>query len=441
MKCREATEKLNRLADNLLTVDEEQALHEHLNRCPDCARLVLAEQLLTDDIEQIRSTQPLRPLTAEQVHEAIAIREANHKKTKLGARIMRQVSNTIYTRPRLSLAMAAACVLLLASVLIPVKTESPVGYQVAFAAPNPDLVLNRENAERMLAALSLRGARIAVDKADSEAEYIIAPLKDTVQVNKLTAVLDSLGCKRVRRTIASVKSENRTIWQVLLNDNSRETDESSAEVYDLESVLTTYSDIRGELKDDFILWLPNEDQGGDDLAGVLMERQGEKTRIWLRNGEATMAPDDCGWNRYLINSGLNTQTPDGDQASFKLYEIEDVRKLEKMGYNFTTMGWDTPRQVPIPGMGPRLSGIAPNPFTEMTNIEYMIPQAYEVQILILDMQGREIRTLLDCIPLAGRYYVNWDGLDASGNPVKPGTYLCQFTAGDYVENQQIRLAR
>ena len=439
MKCRETKEKLNKLAENLLTAEEKQALNEHLDQCPDCARLVLAEQLLTDDIDRVRSTQPLRPMTVDQVRKAIADREERYQKTGLGARIMRQLSDTVNTRPRLSLAMAAACVLLLASVLVPFEGSRPVGYQVAFAAPGQDLVLNRENAERMLASLRLGDARIAVEQTDSEPEYVIAPLRDTVQVNRLTAALDSLGCKRVRTDIASQKPEKRTIWQVVFSDDASESDRSREGRYLQKSGPTDFNDLTEALGDNIILWLPTDFESSESLSGILVEKQGEKSSIWLMGKEGRISEDDCGWHQFLNNSVMNTETPDGKPATFKLYEIEDVRKLEKLGYNFATMEWGPPRQVPIPGMGPRLDEVTFDLSTRETVIEYMIPQAYEVSIVILDEDLSEIRVLLDCMPLAGIYQVVWDGLDASGAAVKPGTYVCQFTAGDYVEKREVRL--
>jgi hypothetical protein len=154
-----------------------------------------------------------------------------------------------------------------------------------------------------------------------------------------------------------------------------------------------------------------------------------------------MAPDDCGWNQLLNNSVLVTETPDGEQATFHLYRIEDVRKLEKMGYNFVLMEFDTPGQIPIPGMGPELNEIEPNPFTDKVFIRYMVPEAHEVTVQILDERRRDVCTLLDCIAVAGIYQTSWDGRDAEGNPVEPGTYLCRFVAGEYVETQELELLR
>jgi anti-sigma factor RsiW len=441
MDCREAKKKLIKLTDGPLAVDEKNALHEHLKECPSCARLALAQRLLTQDIEQIRSVSPPHPITINQIREEIATREKNLKNTNLGVRIMRQLSDTVHARPRLSLAAAALFILLLTSVLVPVRTEHSVGYEVAFAAPVSGLMLNQENAEKMLAALDIDNASIEVSDADSEVEYRIAPLKDSAQVQRLMAVLDSLGGRRVRSMSALTRSRNRTIWQFLLNDTRLETESSPGAVHDEEEGGITTINLNRIFKGDFLLWMPVGNQSGDSLRGLLLNRQGDRTNIQIVGEKGGMAPDHCGWHQYLNNSVMHTQTPDGKQETFNLYEIEDVRKLEKMGYNFATMKFETPGQIPIPGMGPKLNGIHPNPFKDVAIIEFMIPQAYEVKVQILDEQGSEVRTLLNCMPLGGIKQISWDGRDADGNLAQPGTYLCRFTAGDYVETQEIKLER
>jgi anti-sigma factor RsiW len=441
MDCGEAKKKLIKLTDGLLDANEKDSLDKHLKECPNCARLALAQQLLNQDIEQIRGVSPLHPITINQIREEIATREKNLKNTNLGVRIMRQVSDAVYTRPRLSLAAAGLFILLLASVLVPVRTDHSVGYEVAFAAPTSGLMLNQENAEKMLAALNIGDAGIKVSDADSEVEYKIAPLKDSTQVRRLMAVLDSLGGRRVRTTVAQTESRDRTIWQLLLNDNRLETESSPGAVRNEEKGGTTTLNLNRIFKGDFLLWMPLGEQSGDSLRGLLLDRQGDRTNIQIVGEKGGMAPDDCGWHQYLNNSVMHTQTPDGKEETFNLYEIEDVRKLEKMGYNFVTMKWDTPGQIPIPGMGPKLNQIKPNPFKDVAVIEFMIPQAYEVKVQILDQQGHIVRTLLNCMPLAGIKQVSWAGQDADGNPVKPGTYLCRFTAGDYVETKEIIFER
>lgn len=440
MRCREARRFLTALGEGLLTADDENALREHLKECPNCGGLALAGQVLTSDLEQVRAMPAPQPMTIQQISEAMASRDKNYKETSLGVRIMRQVNETIYARPRLSLAAAGLIVLMVASVLIPVRTDQSAGYEVAFAAPGSGMVLNTFGARQMLAALNISEASIDSDQTESGVEYKIAPLKDSVQVRKLLLALDSLGGKHVRSTLTSIKSGNRTIWQLLLNDGVQQVGYSSDAVHTGTDGRTTTLNLKRRFKGDFVLWMPVGDQSGDSMRGLLMDRRGEKTNIQIVGEKGGIGTDECGWNQMLNNSVMNTQTPSGEKVSLKLYDIEDVRKLEKMGYNFATMAWGSPRQTPIPGMGPKLIGIKSNPLTQETSIEYMIPQAYEVQLRILDENGLRIRDLIrTCIPLGGIHQITWDGLDADGDPVKPGTYRCRFTAGDYVETKEIEL--
>ena len=441
MLCRDARKMLAGLAGGLLAADEERVLREHLSCCPDCARLFQADQMLTHDIGEIRRANIPHPMSIDQVRDAIALRDRRDNETTLGVRIMRQVSDTIYRKPRLSLAAATVFVLLLASILVPVRTAPPGGYEVAFAAPVGSLVLNPENAEKMLVALDITDAGIESRETDSGVQYRIAPLRDSVKVRRLIAVLDSLGGRGVRTAVAVRKPKDRTIWQLLLKDAEDDTGASPAIRFDDKNNRQITINLKKMFSDDFVLWMPMPGQSGDSLRGLLLDRQGEKTNLQIVGETGGLAPDDCGWHQYLNNSIMHTETPDGDQAIFDLYDIEDVRELEKMGYNFATMKFESPGQIPIPGMGPKLNKIDPNPFADKTVIEYMIPQASEVRVQVLDTRGRQIRTLLDCMPLAGIHQVTWDGLDTDGNPAAPGTYVCRFTAGDYAENREITLAR
>ncbi len=435
MRCREAREKLITLAGSIAGGEEDKALREHLSQCSHCALLAQTEQQLTGDFEQLRDVKPSHPMTVEQVRQGIAIREKRHRNASLGERIMRQATDTIYTRPRLSLSIAAAFVLLLASVLVPVRTEHAIGYEVVFAAPANGLILHEQNAETMLAALDMNDARVNVRRNQNGIEYRIAPLADTIQVQRLIAVLDSLGGGGSHRVLATTQpGEKRTIWELLLDYDPDFSSSSNR------SIRVSLNDLDDLPRDDFVLWMPVDDQPGDSMAGLLMDRQGEKTRIWPVGLE--MEPDSRGWNPMLNgNTVMKLETPEGDLVEFDFTDVEDVRKLEKMGYNFWLMEFDTPGQVPIPGLGPELHKIEPNPFTDEAVISFMIPQASEVQVHILDKRKRVLRTLQDTIVLAGIHSVVWDGSDADGEQVRPGTYLCRFVAGDYIEIQKVVLRR
>ena len=93
--------------------------------------------------------------------------------------------------------------------------------------------------------------------------------------------------------------------------------------------------------------------------------------------------------------------------------------------------------------------IVPNPFTpngdginDRISVGYNIltlTKAGRVTLRVYDLAGRRVHTIHDGLQQSGRYFHEWDGLDASGNRLLPGLYLLQLSvAGDTRANAQVR---
>ncbi|MFH1851772.1 MAG: DUF4185 domain-containing protein [Candidatus Neomarinimicrobiota bacterium] len=70
----------------------------------------------------------------------------------------------------------------------------------------------------------------------------------------------------------------------------------------------------------------------------------------------------------------------------------------------------------------------PNPFNPSTSINYHLSRDAQVSLVIVDLRGREICTLIDCRQSAGNLQVQWDGCDSRGIPVAAGVYLYRISA-------------
>jgi hypothetical protein len=70
---------------------------------------------------------------------------------------------------------------------------------------------------------------------------------------------------------------------------------------------------------------------------------------------------------------------------------------------------------------------APNPFNPITTIHYALPNASDVRIVIHNVMGQAVRTLVDSRVSAGRHEVIWDGRDMAGRSVGSGVYLYRLT--------------
>jgi hypothetical protein len=76
-----------------------------------------------------------------------------------------------------------------------------------------------------------------------------------------------------------------------------------------------------------------------------------------------------------------------------------------------------------------LSANYPNPFNPSTTIRYGIPQDGPVSLVIYNILGQQIRTLVDTPMMAGRYSVVWDGRNQSGTTLSSGVYFYRLQAG------------
>ncbi len=69
----------------------------------------------------------------------------------------------------------------------------------------------------------------------------------------------------------------------------------------------------------------------------------------------------------------------------------------------------------------------PNPFSDMTEIHYTLPDYSTVEIAIYDQCGRRLKNLLKAIQPPGQYTVLWDGTDDTKEELAAGIYFCQVT--------------
>jgi subtilisin family serine protease len=89
----------------------------------------------------------------------------------------------------------------------------------------------------------------------------------------------------------------------------------------------------------------------------------------------------------------------------------------------------------------RLKHNYPNPFNPTTAIEYDLPRTEQVRLVITDILGRQVKSLLDSRQSAGHYRMTWDGTDDNSLPVSAGLYFCRMEAGEFVKTVKLVLVR
>jgi Ca-activated chloride channel homolog len=85
----------------------------------------------------------------------------------------------------------------------------------------------------------------------------------------------------------------------------------------------------------------------------------------------------------------------------------------------------------------------PNPFNPSTSIGYQVEGSapVHVSIIVYDLLGREVCSLVDASRTRGGYRVQWDGRDRNGTTASAGAYICRLRAGTAVSTRTMLLLR
>jgi hypothetical protein len=83
----------------------------------------------------------------------------------------------------------------------------------------------------------------------------------------------------------------------------------------------------------------------------------------------------------------------------------------------------------------------PNPFNPTTKIDYGLPEASNVRLIIYDILGREVTTLVNGVQEPGYKSITWNGKNTFGNNVGAGMYFYQLKAGEFMQVKKMVLLK
>ncbi|MFN8547419.1 MAG: FlgD immunoglobulin-like domain containing protein [Candidatus Eisenbacteria bacterium] len=154
-----------------------------------------------------------------------------------------------------------------------------------------------------------------------------------------------------------------------------------------------------------------------------------------------------------IGSGPNMCTPinyiqSGDESNSPDRTIELVVKdgLGRETSRYVHLILDNSSDVSDTQLGASLAlaPAAPNPASRGTNFSFVLPPSANgarTSLVIHDVAGRTVRTLVDGTQPAARYVVSWDGNDDRGHRVANGTYFARLAVGGEVKSTPVTIVR
>ena len=105
------------------------------------------------------------------------------------------------------------------------------------------------------------------------------------------------------------------------------------------------------------------------------------------------------------------------------------------------------------GMGRDASGVGmpvpvfalnqnyPNPFNPTTQIQFGLAGETKTTLVIFDIAGRQVRSLVQGVVGPGFHTVEWNGKDDGGRTVAAGVYFYRLQAGDFRETKRMTLVK
>ena len=103
--------------------------------------------------------------------------------------------------------------------------------------------------------------------------------------------------------------------------------------------------------------------------------------------------------------------------------------------NILSSGSMTLDYTPIP-LEYALFQAYPNPFNPVTTLEFSLPIDAEVSLMIYNLQGEEVISLIDGNMDAGYHNIIWDA-DSQAS----GVYFVKMIVGEYVDTQKLMLVK
>jgi hypothetical protein len=150
------------------------------------------------------------------------------------------------------------------------------------------------------------------------------------------------------------------------------------------------------------------------------------------------APSDSVFVGLAGTSGLKVEES-GHQLAFLSFPFEDVSTSDPDPDNQDTLisrviSWFDPPTAGVerksdvhPGQLV-LRQNQPNPFRSSTGISFAVPGgSRHAELVIYDVRGRVVRTLLSGVASAAESEVVWNGRDDRGAPVASGVYFCELS--------------
>jgi hypothetical protein len=267
---------------------------------------------------------------------------------------------------------------------------------------------------------------------DGSMDYLVAPALDLTEFSSFWLIFDSYyDGSYSQMAYVELSLDGGTSWSVLSTVEPQpvwtQITIDLTEYVGLPQVLVAFhSDDNGEWASGWAV--DNVTLGGfRDRAWLTVE---PTTGVLAPEGEVQLhlIADATGLETDQYYAYLNITSNDPAQPEVLVPIIFDV----------TSLGIASRVQLPVEfALHPNY----PNPFNPVTTIRYDLPEPARVRIVVYDLLGRQVKTLLNGARETGYWTVRWDGTDDQGQAVGAGVYLYRIETERFTQTRKMILLK
>jgi hypothetical protein len=111
---------------------------------------------------------------------------------------------------------------------------------------------------------------------------------------------------------------------------------------------------------------------------------------------------------------------------------------EMVSFSTTNLGVIAQDGIPVQY---NLSQNYPNPFNPSTRISFDLVNPGQTTLIVYNLLGQKITTLINHRMDVGHHSLEWNGLDFSGQPVSSGVYFYELRSEKYIARKKMLLLR
>lgn len=141
--------------------------------------------------------------------------------------------------------------------------------------------------------------------------------------------------------------------------------------------------------------------------------------VYSWDGSAWVEDEEAAYNTFNENA-----------VNLRVFEYDEATGLKPLDLSFVTPNDYTIEQN------------YPNPFNPTTSIRFSLPLDKEISLVVYDMLGREVKTLIANQEFQkGSYEFTWDATNSLGSKVVSGNYIATLKFGNFTKSIKMMLLK